>query len=383
MNETPRRPIVPGPTNQGIAAKAIAVREATRQFVEPEKTVTEMAPQIPTIQEALRAGHAALRASPTGKIAGAIAGVMSEIGSIAKGGYNKFHNYHYARMEDLLHVLTPLMGKHGLAVFQTEIEIKTIENRIAITYEFTVAHTSNETMTGLRQTGMCIARNSKGDYDDKAINKCHTQARKYFLLSLFQVPTGDFEEADEGPSKEPEKEPEKPQERIKQTERPRTVPGPAPAPAPEPVSPYKIIVPKGVSAETWMGAYLTRIHDAKDAEEISQLDHYNDLILQNLNDKHPELYNQIAAAIQARLAQLPIAEDTMPDPVEDTQGSMNWVATKLAQTVSLASLEAFWNLNVAPQESAFDEMDWSLLLQEFKRHEARLATPVEDEPEPT
>jgi hypothetical protein len=62
---------------------------------------------------------------------------------------------------------------------------------------------------------------------------------------------------------------------------------------------------------------------------------------------------------------------------------MNWVATKLAQTVSLASLEAFWNLNVAPQESAFDEMDWSLLLQEFKRHEARLAKPVEDEPEPT
>ena len=197
MNEpTPRRSLVPGPgtASPGISAQAIAMREQKR-----ESTVTEHAPQGPTIQEALRAGHEVLRTTPVGKLAGAIAGVMAQVGTIPKGGYNAYHKYNYARMEDLLQVITPLMGQHGLAVFQNELEIKTVENRIAITYEFTVAHASGETMQGLRQTGMCIARNSKGDYDDKAINKCHTQARKYFLLSLFQVPSGDFEEADEGP----------------------------------------------------------------------------------------------------------------------------------------------------------------------------------------
>jgi hypothetical protein len=366
----PRRPIVPGPS--GIAAKAVTLRErlANAKPGGGIKVSPEEFAEIRTIQMMPTPVH--LPVTSVGKLSGAIAGVMSEIGTIKKGGYNAFHKYHYARMEDLLEALTPLMGRHGIAVFQNELEIKTIENRIAITYEFTVGHTSNESMQGLRQTGMCIARNSKGDYDDKAINKCHTQARKYFLLSLFQVPTGDFEEADEGPPKE--------SEQPKQAG-PRTVPGPPPAPAPEPVSPYKIIVPKGCAPETWLAAYLQRINEAKDADEIAKLDHYNDMILQSLNDKHPGLYNQIAAVVTDRLAQLPVSEDTMPDPVEDTQGSMNWVATKLAQQTSQENLEAFWNLTVAPHEVAFDDMDWSLLLQEFRRHEARLAVPSDDEPE--
>ena len=139
-----------------------------------------------------------------GKLAGAIAGVMSEIGTINKGGYNKFHGYHYARMEDLLHVLTPLMGKHGIAVFQNEVDIKTIENRIAVTYEFSIIHSSGEVWPERpRFTGMSMGRDSKGNYDDKAINKAHTAARKYFLLSLFQVPAGDFDDADPGSSSQP------------------------------------------------------------------------------------------------------------------------------------------------------------------------------------
>ena len=58
----------------------------------------------------------------------------------------------------------------------------------------------------LRQTGVSTCRNSKGGWDDKSLNKCHTAARKYFLLSLFQIPTGeeadaDFGENDERPAK--------------------------------------------------------------------------------------------------------------------------------------------------------------------------------------
>jgi hypothetical protein len=181
---------VPGPS--GIAAQAIAARaQEAREVFDDRPAVKLPEPRINSI-------HPLMPHQSVGKLAGAIAGVMAQVGTIPKGGYNAYHKYHYARMEDLLQVLTPLMGQHGIAVFQNEIEIKTVESRIAITYEFMVTHTSNESIQGLRQTGMCIARNSKGEYDDKAINKCHT-IRKYFLLSLFQVPSGDFEDADEGP----------------------------------------------------------------------------------------------------------------------------------------------------------------------------------------
>ena len=50
----------------------------------------------------------------------------------------------------------------------------------------------------LRQTGVSTCRNSKGGWDDKSLNKCHTAARKYFLLSLFQIPTGEEDDADKG-----------------------------------------------------------------------------------------------------------------------------------------------------------------------------------------
>jgi hypothetical protein len=56
-----------------------------------------------------------------GAITKAIATVMQEIDTVAKRGQNAFHKYRYARMEDILRRLTPLLGKHGLVVFQDEV----------------------------------------------------------------------------------------------------------------------------------------------------------------------------------------------------------------------------------------------------------------------
>jgi hypothetical protein len=58
----------------------------------------------------------------------------------------------------------------------------------------------------LRQTGVSTCRNSKGGWDDKSLNKCHTAARKYFLLALFQIPTGEEEDADLGENERPAKQ---------------------------------------------------------------------------------------------------------------------------------------------------------------------------------
>jgi hypothetical protein len=80
------------------------------------------------------------------------------------------------------------------------------DNVFAVEYAFTVVHSSGERWPELiKQTGVSRCRDSKGGWDDKCVNKCHTAARKYFLLSLFQIPTGEEEDADQGENERPAK----------------------------------------------------------------------------------------------------------------------------------------------------------------------------------
>jgi hypothetical protein len=160
-----------------------------------------------------------LHAAPIGQITRAIANTMLEVHRVAKRGRNTIQQYNYARMEDILQRLTPLLGKHGLAIFQDEVGRSMFDNDsvIAITYEFTIAHESGEIwFQRLRQTGAARCRDSNGGWDDKAVAKAHTSARKYFLLSLFQIPTGDDADPDQdGPSLVSVTPPERPRGDVK------------------------------------------------------------------------------------------------------------------------------------------------------------------------
>jgi hypothetical protein len=133
------------------------------------------------------------------KIVQAVSKIMADIGSVKKLGDNTFHQYKYATAADISHKLQPLLAREGLVIFQNEAERHFVNDgaALAITYDFTLAHIEGETWPEKpRQTGMAAARNSKGGFDDKAANKCHTAARKYFTLALFQIPTGDYDDAD-------------------------------------------------------------------------------------------------------------------------------------------------------------------------------------------
>lgn len=127
-----------------------------------------------------------------------ISAIMGEVGSVTKAGKNEFHRYAYATAADILHKLQPLMAKHGLVVFQTEKERTLSDDGVlSVTYDFTLAHKSGEVWpTPITRTGMSSAKNSKGGFDDKCLNKCHTSAHKYFHLTLFEIPTGDYDDAD-------------------------------------------------------------------------------------------------------------------------------------------------------------------------------------------
>ena len=395
MNEgtKPRRPLVPGPYDPpGIAAKAVALREAQRKSA-PLPTYEEAQAQVKAPAVTDQGGRpigglghqpeifSARPFGPVGNIAGAIANVMANIGTIEKGGYNAFHKYHYARMEELLHAVTPLIGQSGLAVIQHEVEVKQIEgNRVAVTYEFSIFHKSGEFWPERpRFTGMSIARDSKGNWDDKAINKCHTNARKYFLLALFQVPAGDFEEADADANQRQEKAPvpgPKSQVEPQSAPAPREdIPGPPTKPA-EMVGPQKIILGRDAGPEQWAGAYMQAIGKAKSKDELKEWDAFNGVALQALYDKYPDIYSQLIAATERRLDEL----ERYPMPIDPTE-AMSWIAEQLQTFKEYEAAEEFWNQTVAPREKFFDPVDWEMLMDEWRRTEQRLAPePPEAEP---
>lgn len=137
-------------------------------------------------------------------VASAINTVMGSVGYIQKKGENKFHNYKFTAIEDVMAKLQPAMAEAGLVVIQDELAHGLIAGDAVMTatYAFRLVHKSGMEWDGqARHTGMAAAKNSKGGFDDKALNKCHTAARKYFLMALFQIPTGTAADpdADEAP----------------------------------------------------------------------------------------------------------------------------------------------------------------------------------------
>lgn len=396
----PRRPLVPGlgpvpgPNDQSIAARAVALREQKGQLEQEREAVLgqRKSGPLPTYEEArgIMKPEAPLARpfGPVGNIAGAVANVMANIGTIEKGGFNAFHKYHYARMEDLLVVLTPLMGQNGLAVIQNEVLKEVLEgNRLAVTYEFSIFHKSGEFWPERpRFTGMSIARDSRGNWDDKAINKCHTNARKYFLLALFQVPAGDFDEADshntnqrqeQQPVPGPKSQVE-PQPAARTMEQPREdVPGPSSRNEPkstEVVGPHKIVLGQGSGAEQWADTYVQAIGKAKDKDELKEWDAFNSSTLESLYRKYPDVYSRLIAATERRLSDLGRASINMPS---DTGEAINWIAEQLQTFKVYEYAEQFWNQTVAPFEISFDPVEWEMLMDEWRRTEKRLAPDAE------
>lgn len=138
--------------------------------------------------------------TPNAAVLAAITDITSKIGSVKKSGRNDFHHYDYATAADLLHKLQPMLAEAGLVIITTQKELRFLDQQqslLAIDYEFSLHHKSGAVHPERPVvTGMASARNSKGTFDDKAANKCLTAATKYFLLNLFKIPTGDYDDAD-------------------------------------------------------------------------------------------------------------------------------------------------------------------------------------------
>jgi hypothetical protein len=303
-----------------------------------------------------------------GNVVGAVAAVMSDIEAVEKGGKNTFHGYKYARMQDILQMLTPLMGKHGLAVFQTELSHEMFDDGkcLAIHYQFTIAHKSGEVWPERPiQTGMAPCRTSKGTYDDKAFAKCHTSARKYFLLSLFQVPTEDESDPDN-----------------EKGERPVTpVPGTDGV-----VPPHQIVGVRGETAKSWSNKYLRHIEAAKSLEELHEWDRLNNNQLSELQLKAVEIAAVVDKVFVAREAALAPKPETVPsapkdatprpagipDPEKDPDSYLRWADLRMARITTAAELDLIWEVEVDAHSDGLFKPDAEALQAMYEHHKKRL-----------
>ncbi len=350
----------------------------------PSPDLGTVEPHVPTVIEALVAPTIAkstitMPQTSVAKIAQSISAVMSEIGVIGKDGRNEFHRYDYAKMEDILQRLTPLMAKHGLVVFQTEIDRTMFDEdrAVAVRYAFTIVHSSGEVWPEHPvQTGLSRCRDSKGGFDDKSFNKAHTAARKYFLLALFQIPTGDDDDADKGGNDGPQRA--APKSRV-------------PSPPPPPSAPAEPHAFKAATTVDWAGRMLDYIAAAKTSDEVVQWDELNRANLKVLATKDPARLKTVMAAMKARREELtpkaPLAEVVtadgevvqadaiIPSPAKDPEEARKWVIAKLMtfKQGEYDKAEAFWNGTVAPTESDWFPPDWEDLLGVWRKLEQRLA----------
>src|SRR5258708_36307851 len=82
-----------------------------------------------------------------GGLVSAIAAVMNDVHTVAKRGENKFHGYRYPAMGDILKEITPLLGRHGILIFQSETGRAMFDddNVIAVEEAFTAGPASRDT----------------------------------------------------------------------------------------------------------------------------------------------------------------------------------------------------------------------------------------------
>lgn len=235
----------------------------------------------------------ALPTTPFDKLAHAMAACSKEIGEnpVVKRGKNAFHGYKYPRIEDVMDVVNDAMSNHGLVLLQSEIAQGFLDKGgvVFVSYEFYFMHESGQCWARpVKGTGQSRTRDSKGGYDDKSILKCHTQARKAFLMSTFQIKT-----ADEG-SERPRKA--QPQPQIQQ-----------PPDVPEPI--YKPEQPVAIRRgdgqwQDWTRIWLAMVNAAPDIATCEMWLAANGDTLNQLQDEVLPHYQFVMREYNKRLRKL-------------------------------------------------------------------------------
>lgn len=290
------------------------------------------------------------------KLVKALMAITREFGAIAKaankddtsGGWNTFHNYGYQKWDDVLQRESELLVKHGIIIQQSETARSLLEKLISITYEFTIINEDGDVWPD-RPVWTAIGRliDNKGIFDDKAANKCHTQAHKYFLLHTFKIKTKETaeDEADAADSTN---------ETTATTGTPKP-PKPGSAEAQKMEGP-RLLDPKGHTEVTWANGFIAAIENAT-APELDQWEALNKPVFERIKG-YKEPHDAVQKAIAVRRAKLAPAETAtpkppkppapaqvakpMPDAANEPALWLGWLTAKLEAITTIEEGETFW-----------------------------------------
>jgi hypothetical protein len=132
----------------------------------------------------------------------AISAVMGGIKTLGKDNTNAHQRYDFVSTDKFLAAVNPLCVQAGLVILQEEesIEIKPGTDGkggwLVARYGFTLAHKSGAAWGPLHRTVMVQANGAQ------AFGSAQSYALKQFMRSLFQIPTGDKDDADLQPADE-------------------------------------------------------------------------------------------------------------------------------------------------------------------------------------
>jgi len=111
--------------------------------------------------------------------------IMGELHSAEKSGENKHHSFKYAKEEDFMKVLRPLLIKYQVVIDVMAENVAHDGSLTTVKLVYTVLHVP---------PGTCQVRpwfGTGSDTLDKGLYKAYTGGNKYFLYKYFQISTTD------------------------------------------------------------------------------------------------------------------------------------------------------------------------------------------------
>lgn len=139
------------------------------------------------------------------EIAKAIVKVAGEVKTLGKSEKNEHGNYNFVSIDKFLEFVGPLCAKHGLFFILNERDCeiiprstytdawgknKDVPPALRVQYDVTIGHESGAIFGGITRNVTVLASGAQ------AYGSAQSYALKQFMRSLFQIPTGDKDDAD-------------------------------------------------------------------------------------------------------------------------------------------------------------------------------------------
>lgn len=128
----------------------------------------------------------------------AMTNAMNQIGAISKGQTNKFQNYKFRGIDDVMNALYPVLVENHLFLVP-ELVDKQIETLPSKDGKTQVHALLTMRYTMYAQDGSSVSATTLGeglDTSDKACNKAMAVAMKYAMFQMFCIPTEEMRNAD-------------------------------------------------------------------------------------------------------------------------------------------------------------------------------------------